>query len=482
MRLRTLPTILLAVAGLALTAPGAIASSGQLAIFQEDRALLHSGDAKRDATLNELQALGVDVIKVQLLWADAAPTGRRKPAGFDGSDPSQYPGWARYDGFVSHAQARGFRVMFALSPPYPGWATKPRRDLQGPARPNPREFRKFAEAAGERYPTVDLWTTGNEPNHKGFLFPQSTRDGTPVAPHLYRNLVRAAVAGLRASGHAGDTILFGELLPIGLDAQGPKRNLKPIRFIREFFCLDANWRAFRGRAARKRGCNRYRRLSGVSGFAYHPYTRGKGPSLVEPSPDDATIRSLQRVTRALDIARRKGRVGGGRLPLWITEFGFQSNPPDRFGARMRRIPSFMGESELWLAFNNRRVKSYSQYAMTDTPIVGGDTGSWQSGLRFVNERAKPGVYEAYRLPIFVRLLGPSAVEVRGAARPEGAGAVVQIQQRGGGSFTDVGNPITVNNQRGYFKVRLRLSGARNRRLRFNSDGQSSAAVKPVFRP
>ena len=473
--------MLLAFAGLALS-PGAVnASSRQLAIFQEDLGLIRSGDAKRQATLDELQALGVDVIKVQLLWADGAPRGRRKPAGFDGSDPSQYPGWGRYDAFVSEAQARGFRVMFALSPPNPGWATKPRRDLQGPARPNPREFRDFAEAAGRRYSSVDLWTTGNEPNHKGFLFPQSTRGGTPVAPHLYRDLVRGAVAGLRASGHAGDTILFGELLPIGLDAQGPKRNLKPIRFIREFFCLDSNWRVFRGRAARQRGCDHYRKLTGVSGFAYHPYTRGKGPTLVEPSLDDATIRSLGRVTRALDIARRRRRVGGPRLPLWITEFGFQSNPPDPFGARLRRIPGFIGESELWLAQRNRRVKSYSQYAMTDTTIVRGDTGSWQSGLRFIDGRRKPGVYEAYRLPIFVRLLGPGAVEVRGAARPGGAGSVVQVQQRAGGGFSDLGGPITVSNERGYFKARFLLAHAAKRRFRFRYAGMSSSKVKPVLR-
>ena len=97
-----------------------------------------------------------------------------------------------------------------------------------------------------------------------------------------------------------------------------------------------------------RDCTKYRKLTGTTGFAYHPYTRPAGPGLVEGSPDDATIRSLGRVTRALDIARRKRRLGGGRAPVWITEFGFQSNPPDHiFGAKLSRIPGFMGESELW---------------------------------------------------------------------------------------------------------------------------------------
>jgi hypothetical protein len=374
--------------------------------------------------------------------------------------------------------------MLALSPPYPGWATRRRGDLEGANRPSAREFGRFAEAAGERYPSVDLWTIGNEPNHPGFLFPQSKRGGAPVAPHLYRSMVRSSVAGLQRSGHDGHTILFGEILPIGKSSSGPKLNLRPIRFLREFFCLDSNWRRFRGRAAKVRGCDRYRKLTGVDGFAYHPYTRGGGPRIVEPSPDDATIRSLGRVTRALDIARRKRRIGGGRMPIWNTEFGFQSNPPDPFGARLRRIPSFMGESELWLSLRNRRVVSYSQYTMTDTPLRGsGDVfGTWQGGLRFANGRAKAGVYNAFRLPIFVRQLGPSAVEVRGAARPGGAGSVVQVQQRlGRGGFENLGEPITVSSERGYFTARFRIARASSRTFRFRYRDMSSPKTKAVFR-
>src|SRR5687768_16377007 len=124
MRSRTLLTLLLILAGFSLLPAGADASSNQWDVFQHDSALLQAGDASRERLLDELDALGVDVIKAQLLWADAAPRGKRKPEGFDGSDPSQYPGWGRYDALVRDAQARGLRVMLALSPPYPGWATK----------------------------------------------------------------------------------------------------------------------------------------------------------------------------------------------------------------------------------------------------------------------------------------------------------------------------------------------------------------------
>ena len=86
-------------------------------------------------------------------------------------------------------------------------------------RPSAKEFGRFAEAAGRRFPSVDLWTLWNEPNHPGFLFPQATKAHVPYSPRLYRSLIRSGVAGLKRSGHGGQRILFGELLPIG------KRNL-----------------------------------------------------------------------------------------------------------------------------------------------------------------------------------------------------------------------------------------------------------------
>ena len=483
MRSKLSLTILLAVAAMLALPAAASASSNQYAIFQDDNLLLENGDAKRDATLDELDRLGVDVIKAQVVWSSVAPIGRRRPRDFDATDPSEYPGWGRYDGLVRSAQARGFKVMLALGPSYPGWATARRGDRIGVDRPNPRDFGRFAQAAALRYPGVDLWTLGNEPNLYKFLYPQSSRSGVPSAPHQYRDMVRSAVAGIKRAGAGGDTVLFGELLPIGKTRLGPKSNLRPLLFLREFFCLNSRMRPYRGRAARARNCRRYRKLSGLDGFAYHPYTRPGGPRIKEPTSDDATIRSMGRITRLLDAARRKGRIGGRRLPVWNTEFGYQSNPPDRFfGARLSRIPGFLAEAELQLSLRNRRVASYSQYTLTDTPIVGGDTGTWQGGLRYASGRQKRGVYAAYRLPILVRQLGPSAVEVTGAARPGGQGAVVQVQQRARGrGYVNLGGPLTVSNARGYFRARFRISRASQRRYRFLSDGYKSRAATPINR-
>ena len=454
MRLLTLTTAVFVA--LALLPAAAGASPRQFALFQDETLLVENGNS-RAGTLDEVRALGADMIKVQVNWATVAPHGRRKPSGFNGADPNAYPGWSRYDAVLAEAKARGFKVMFALAPPAPGWATSTRGDREGVTRPSAREFGRFATAAARRFPGVDVWTIWNEPNHPGHLYPQSTRGGRPVAPHLYRSLVGAAVKGLKRGGSGRDPILFGELLPIGKDARGPKRNLKPLEFLRSFFTGKP--------------------LSGVAGFAYHPYTRAAGPLLREPSGDDATIRSYGRVLGTLDAARRRGKLRGPKLPIWNTEFGFQTNPPDPYGARIKSVPRFWSLSELWFSYSNRRVKSISQYTMNDQP---GDPSLWQSGLRFANGALKSDIYANYRLPILVRQLGPGAVEVRGDARPGGAGSTVQIFQRGRkGPFKPLGGPIGVRNVRGYFVSRYRISKAAGRTFYFTTGGQSSLRVKPV---
>ena len=174
---------------------GASAGTRQLALFQDDDSARERRRARRAAIVSELQGLGVDAVKIQLNWAEVAPRTKKKPAGFDGSDPSTYPGWAKIDDAVRAAQNGGFRVMLALSPPVPGWATARRGDRSGVDRPSAREFARFAEAAGKRYASVDLWTLWNEPNHPGFLYPQASRSRVPYSPRLYRSLIKAGTSG-----------------------------------------------------------------------------------------------------------------------------------------------------------------------------------------------------------------------------------------------------------------------------------------------
>lgn len=467
--------------------PGAAASTKQRAIFQDDKQLLTRGPAIRDEKLDELRALGVDTVKFYIPWSEIAPQGPTKPAGYNGADLASYAEarWEAYDGLVRAATERGFQLLVAPSTPAPGWATSTRGDAVGVTRPNPIEFGKFVQAVGTRYdgkrrdaagnplPRVSFWTIGNEPNHPMWLQPLGSESSKrAISPELYRNMVRQAVLAFGRSGHKNDTILFGELLPIGSSRYGARNNVQPVEFLREFFCLDANHEPYRGSQASVRGCLNFRQITGVKGFAMHPYTRASGPRGKEPTKDDATIRSLDRLERVLDKAAAQGRLARKKIPIYVTEFGYQSNPPDPFQVDIAKIPGYLNEAE-WMAWRDDRVASWAQYLLVDdvlNPGTGNDRFSrFQTGLRFEDFNAKPGVYDAYRLPLFVTLRGSRTVEVWGAARPV-PGLQVRIEQRLGETepFTvAAGGEAVQTNSRGYFMKRLTIPSAAKRSFRFS---------------
>lgn len=395
----------------AVAGPAADASPRQLTIMQDD-VQVRGAPAE---TLDEFASLGVDIVKLNLYWDEVAPRGRRKPAGFDGADPGSYS-WGNYDEIVRAIVARGMQPFLSLGGRGPAWATG-KRGRRGTNRPKAKEFRLFAEAAGLRFPDVAIWSIWNEPNLYSWLSPQR-RAGVPVSPSMYRRLYLAGHAGLRASGNGDDTILLGELMPRG---GTDRRKVPPLAFLREMVCLNSSHRPYRGRAAKRRGCGRVGRIP-TSGLAYHPYTLAGGPRVKE-LPDDAAIGQLSRVRKTLDALARRGKLPP-RLKIWMTEFGYQTRPPDPFATPLRRAPGLMDLSE-WIAFRNRRVATYAQYTLRDNPF-------WQSGLRFANGRAKPGVYEAFRMPLLVRSLGGNAVEVFGGLRSaSGGSASVESKPPGG---------------------------------------------------
>ena len=504
-------TITLAAVALAAICGPALARKAQLSVFQDDAALRGSGDETRVNTLDELDALGVDVVKVIVNWRTLAPGGNDKPDGFDGANPASYSAdaWAPYDGVVRDATARGMRVMFALGGLAPDWASSGTKASPGSRKPNPSEYRKFVKAMGTRYsgsyvtggggtapapappedpemplplprqasvaqagttlPRVGLWSVWNEPNLAAWLAPQR-KGGRPVAPHHYRKMVRGAKAGLSASGHRRDTMLIGELLPYGAS----KNRIRPLEFLREMACVNRRFKPFRGKAARKRGCRKYRALPG-SGFAFHPYTLAGGPSVRTSHRDEVTIGYMHRLVKTLNKLGRKNRLKKRRMKVWITEFGFQTNPPDPFQTPIRKVPGFMGESE-WLSYRNPRVASHSQYLLFDAE----ERASFQTGLRFAGGRAKPGVYNAYRLPFFVRRRGARKIQVWGGIRAAGKGRRVTIQsKRGKGKWRKLGTARTA--KRGYFRKTFRVSAAGKRKYRFRAGGRKSVKLKAVRR-
>ncbi|MDQ3719621.1 MAG: hypothetical protein M3350_02390 [Actinomycetota bacterium] len=448
-RLRT--ALLLTLAATALVPAAADASSRQLTVMQDDARILHSTPAVRRAILDEFRGLGTDVVKVQVTWRDIAPTSR--PA--NPANPSAYA-WAAVDDAVANIRSRGMRPFLTLGGRAPDYATARRTSRHnGTFRPSPSEFELFTRAAGRRYAgLVDLFSLWNEPGLSSWIQPQRDSRRRPLSPGIYRNLYLAGHRGLVSSGHGGDTILIGELAPLGARSTN---KVGPVEFIREMACLDKKYRPFRGRARTARRCpSRLPRIP-TSGLAYHPYTSRQGPRSIPRNRDDAPIGALSRVTRALDRVARRGRLAR-RRPVWITEFGFQTNPPDRFQIPIRRVPGYMDYSE-YLAFRNRRVASHAQYTLVDDALrpPGPDRFSnFQQGLRFNNFNKKPGVYRAWEMPLHVKAGRGNRLGVFGGLRAA-PGTRVSLKVKTGGSYRNLA--IATTNFRGYFSITRRVRRA-----------------------
>ena len=77
----------------------------------------------------------------------------------------------------------------------------------------------------------------------------------------------------------------------------------------------------------------------------------------------------------------------GNKPIWLTEFGYQTNPPDYFGVKPTTQAQYVGEAAL-RAYQLPGVQILIQFLVRDEPHV----DRFQSGLFNVHGVAKPAVF------------------------------------------------------------------------------------------
>jgi hypothetical protein len=315
------------------------------------------------------------------------------------------------------------------------------------------------------------------------MWPQVGKGLVSLSAIHYRKMYLSARAAMDRSGAANDEILFGGLAPRAFLPKVGVRATQPLRFLRDFFCLDDKLKPLRGRAAKARSCTgKYKRIN-ATGFAYHPYTVPAGPFIKPTSPDDAPIAYMKRIYRVLDRAAKYKRLSRKRMPLWDAEFAYQSNPPDINQTSIGKIPGFLNTAE-YLSYKDPRIKTYAQFQLIDDaadlsqPVGSKDRyGGFQSGLKFESGERKPGVYAAYRMPLMVfKTASPNVVKVWGDVRAKIPGTQsVEIQTVGGGSKT-VASVTT--NPLGYFNATIKLKGAARKSFRAQANGISSRTAKP----
>jgi hypothetical protein len=174
-----------------------------------------------------------------------------------------------------------------------------------------------------------------------------------------------------------------------------------------------------------------------------------------------TLAYQRRLRRLLDRGAALNR-NAYRLDVYITEYGIQTNPPDRrAGVHPNTAAKWLNESE-WMAYNNGRIKGFGNYQVFDEENL----GAFQTGLRFASGRAKPS-YRAFRLPIWV-VKRRRYHRVWGQVRPGEVGQTVDIeyQARPRGRWKRI-RTVRITNPAGFVDVKLRKR-ARKWRLAWRS--------------
>ena len=503
---RTTRLLILAFALGALLVPAAQASPTQTSIMMDDDLLLYRNDDTAAKALVAMKKLGVDTVRVTVLWkviaegarpskveisklkGSAKERARKQAQRFKATNPSTYPkrNWDRYDNLVRTAGRTGIRIYFNITGPGPAWAhakaPAAQRSLQASWKPKPAAFKQFVTAVGRRFdgtyrdengdrsalPRVSFWSLWNEPNQAGWLTPQ-WENGVPASPGLYRKLYQYGYKGLLATGHRvdNDVILMGETAPLGSDAKTPKAPMRPAQFLRELATGAGAAADFAARGPLL-----------ANGYAHHPYTKNVGPTVTDPNPDSLTMANINQLGTLLDdlSVKTNGAIPNG-LRLFMTEFGFETNPPDPFsGIPLADQAKFntIGEYQAW---SNPRIQSQAQFLYRDVDPVRSHPKTskaywftYQSGLFFRNGVPKPAL-GAYRMPFLAInqqtldvTTGAPIFDLWGQLRllPNGTAAGATIQWRDlstpDSGWVTVGDPVPIDPM-GYFTATLTAPGA-----------------------
>src|SRR5215216_1310598 len=370
------------VAALSLVYVARAGASPHVQYGVQDDAWLLGGPGTFDERLEQVGALGVDVVRVNVRWEEVAARKPTKPTNH--LDPAYR--WATPDALLLGLRRHRIGAVVTLVGT-PRWANGGRAANWAPKSSD--SFANFAYAASKRYPWVRRWLIWNEPNKYWQL--------RPTSPATYtRVLLNPAYATLKRANRAN-------LVGGGVTApRGGSGSVSPVDWIR----------GMRASHARR------------DAYAHHPYPMSRGET-----PTTGGCRSCENITMA-DLDRLLANVQrewGLRKRIWLTEYGYQTNPPDRtLGVSPALQARYVGEAAL-RAYRAPRGDMLIHFLVRDEEHV----GRWQSGLFTFGNHAKLSA-AAFPLPL------------------------AQVSRRG--AVASLWGQVRVGNGPQTYRVRYRLGG------------------------
>ncbi len=369
----------------ATSTSGAGAASAKSAPFLlgiEDNAQI-LGDAA--AVLPDIQALSPGVFRFTIFWSQTA---KRRPGKAADPDDRAYT-WSQTDRVVSQISALHIPVLLTITST-PAWAGGGAKGATAPRRM--RDLQDFAYAAAARYdgthldasgatlPKVVSWEAWNEPNLQTHLKPQWTAVGrkkqvnrpfcfgkswVPASPAIYRGILNAIYRGVHAAGKSAgvtETVAGGATAPYGRGPCAVVPGFAPLAFLRDLVKKPVS----------------------LDVWSHHPYRNGR-QNAKPYSGDNIDVQGMPRLYRALTKA-----FHGRRLPVWVTEFGAQTKPPDtRQGVTLAQQANQLRQA-VAVFKKSGRVKLLIWFLVRDEDIAGRQfAAGFQSGLEFFNGKRKP---------------------------------------------------------------------------------------------
>ena len=375
-----------------------------------------------------LRRAGATFVRIMMNWVDVAPGGLKQPAAFQPRDPgdARYR-WGLIDNEVRDAVSNGF-VPFIYVQVAPAWASSSCGSTGiGSCRPSPRSLADFMSAAARRYgggfgglPRVRYWQIWNEPNLLAFLRPQVSGSGRLLSPEFYRLMVNAAADAIHAV-HPDNQVIAGGLSAFGDDPPGDR--ISPLLFMQKLLCLSAG----KPHAV----CHRQVRFDI---WGHNPYTSGD-PTHHANLPSDVSLPDLWKMRTLLDAARRAGTLKSrGPVRFWVTEFGWDTSPPDPKGVPEKLHARWVAEGlyRMWA----QGVSLVTWFLIRDQSLE--PDHPFQSGLYF---RGEDGISSdtpklaltAFRFP-FVAFREPAKRSVMFWGRSPAERATVVVEQKAGGTW------------------------------------------------
>jgi hypothetical protein len=309
-----------------------------------------------DQELDDMGALGVTSIRLDLAWDDVQPTS------------STSYNWTNFDRIVQAANARGSTLLPPLAYT-PAWARPAGCSDKCPPT-DPAQFGAFVSAAVQRYAPqgIHTWEIWNEPNTSGFFQP-SPNVGTYVA------LLGVAHNAIEAADPSA-TILLGGLAA----AQTGNGDISPSDFLTQV-CQQGG-------------------ISLVSGVAYHPYSEPVPPAY------DASWNPWNQISNLESIL---SSCGAPNMKIWITEYGAPTDGPGA-GATMSNyllgqpsdhvdepLQAEMATEAVELTRSDPAIAAMYWYSYEDLGTGQSDPENFY-GLRRADGSAKPSWY-AFRSAI-----------------------------------------------------------------------------------